>query len=132
MTSPAVAELWEIVHDELGENLRGVCRFEGIDAEFILRDDIQAQYSETESRSVVDNAIVNQLSTPNIVRALKAGELDATVHVLEEAWVLVYPDVLPGKSGVLVSADRSASDDGMEQAGACLELLSAETPLAAD
>lgn len=128
MSSPPVEELWDLVHAEIGEDLRGVCRYEGIDANFVLRDDIRAAYSEGESRSVVDNAITNQISTPRVVRALKAGDLDATVHVLEEAWVLVYPDVLPGKSGYLVSADRQGSDDAMQQAGNCIELLSAETP----
>lgn len=131
MASPAAETLWDVVHEELGEDLRGVCRYEGIDAEFILRDDIRSQYSESERRSVVDTAITNQISAPTIVRALKAGALDATVHVLEDAWVLVYSDVLPGKSGYLISADRHTSDDAMQQAGTCIELLSAETPLSA-
>lgn len=124
MSPQTVQELWDAVHAELGEDLRGVCRYEGIDSDFILRDDIAEQYSDTESQEIVDNAIVNQISTPNIVRSMNAGDLEATVHVLDEAWLLVHPDVLPGKSGILISADRNPSGDPLEQAGWCIDYLS--------
>ena len=117
-------ELWERLHQKLGEDLRGVIRFDGTDREMVLRDDVREAYSAIEDRKVVDDAIISQLSAGDTQSTFKVGDLLGNVKIFEEAWVLQYPDSVPGKSGYIVSIQRTGGTASIADIEACLQVLS--------
>lgn len=114
MDPPTPLEVWEVLFEKLGDDLRGVIRFQGTEYEAELREDVRQKYSSAEDRRVVDNAIINQLATPKTEEAYKTGELDAFVNVFDEAWVIILPMTIPSKSGYIVSVQRDGGTATMD------------------
>jgi hypothetical protein len=117
-----VHDIWESMHDRVGEDLRVVTRYEGSDFQTLMREDVREQYDLDEDWEIVDQTILRQLSLDDVEAAFDAGKLQAQVWVFARAWVLTWPDRLPGKSGVIVSIERGG-DATVEDVDAALEFL---------
>lgn len=104
--------------DRLGTALRGVIRYDGGTIDHALRDDVAAEYTESEIRAFVDNSIVHQLDSPTIEESFRLGSLEAVVRTFERSWVARI-DTGP-KQGYLFSVERdegvtmAAVEDGIE------------------
>jgi hypothetical protein len=123
-----VHDIWESMHDRVGEDLRVVTRYDGSDFQTLMREDVREQYAVDEDWEVVDQTIVRQLSLDDVEAAFDAGALQAQVWVFEQAWVLTWPDSLPGKSGVIVSIERGGDATAADVDAAVEYLESAVGP----
>ncbi|MFP8951912.1 hypothetical protein ACLI4Z_02900 [Natrialbaceae archaeon A-arb3/5] len=121
--------VWNAVYDRIEDDLRVVIRYGPKDATSVMRDDVRATYSSTESQAVVDQTIVSQLSYSRHEETFKAGELDAVVRVFENAWIVAYPDAPDRKSGVLVSIERDSDRASMSDVEWCIRYLEDELDL---
>lgn len=118
--------VWERVADRVGEDLRAVNRYTPTDFEAKMRPDVRALYTREEHRRIVDDTIIEQLSTPETERAFKAGELLAIVRTFEEAWIVLWSDGTGRKSGVNVSIQRDGERATMSDVEWCIEFLEDE------
>jgi hypothetical protein len=104
--------------DRIGTALRGVIRYDGEALDYALREDVAAEYTETEIRRFVDNSIVHQLDTPSMEASFRLGGMEAIVRTFERSWVAQVPD--GHKAGCLFSVERggevtmAAVEDGVE------------------
>jgi hypothetical protein len=102
-----VDRVWTDVRDRVGEDLRD-------------------QYTRREDRAIVDDTVVRQLGLFDTERRFEAGELEANVHVFEEAWIIAWPDDLPSKSGLIVSTERDGDVATVGDVEWCLDYLNGE------
>lgn len=114
------------LRERVGEDLRVVTRYESLEFETRMRTDVRERYTEREDRAIVDDTIVRQLGLSDTQRRFQAGELEANVHVFERAWVLAWPDHLPGKSGFIVSVQRDGDAATVADVEGTLEYLDEE------
>jgi hypothetical protein len=104
--------------DRLGTALRGVIRYDSGEFDHSLREDVAAQYSDDEIRTLVDNTIVHQLDAPAVESSFRLGSLEAVVRTFERSWVVRVAD--GPKQGCLFSVERDRSvtmaavEDGIE------------------
>ncbi len=121
-----VDRVWADLHERVGDDLRVVTRCETRKFETRMREDVRERYSEEEDRAIVDDAIVRQLGLFDTERRFEAGPLEANVNVFEQAWVIAWPDHLPGKSGVIVSILRDGDVATIRDVEDCLRYLDEE------
>lgn len=121
-----VERVWADLRERVGEDLRVVTRYESLEFETRMRTDVRERYTEREDRAIVDDTIVRQLGLSDTQRRFHAGELEANVHVFERAWVLAWPDHLPGKSGLIVSVQRDGDAATVADVERTLEYLDEE------
>lgn len=121
-----VDRVWASIHERVGEDLRVVTRYESLDFETRMREDLREGYTHREDREIVDDTIVRQLGLSDTERRFHAGALEANVHVFEEAWVVAWPDDLPSKSGMIVSIQRGGDVATVEDVEWCLDYLNEE------
>jgi len=126
MAESLVAAIWEAVSERVGEDLRVVTRYDGSEFETRMRDDVREQYTPSEDQEIVDATVVSQLAHREIERAHKSGTLRGVVRIFDEAWVLSWPDRIPGKSGVIVSIQRAGATATLDDAEWCLRYLDEE------
>ncbi|MFB6165821.1 MAG: hypothetical protein ABEJ31_11740 [Haloarculaceae archaeon] len=107
-------QVWDSLESEFGSALRIVIRYHPSEFESIGRSDVEAEYSPQEIQSVVDEVIIDQLSTDKLRTYLNLGDLNSSVRSFERAWVLLYPDELDHKSGFVVSIQRDDPDVSMD------------------
>lgn len=124
MTEPLVETIWDAVSERVGDELRGVTRYNGLDFEMKLRADVRASYSNAEDRELVDEAVLSQLNLGGTEDAFKTGDLQSVIHIFEEAWVLQWPDNLTTKSGILISIQRDGTAASMADIEWCIDYLS--------
>lgn len=110
----------------MGGDLRVVTRYESLEFETRMREDVRERYTEHEDRAIVDDTIVRQLGLFDTQRRFDAGELEANVHVFERAWVVAWPDHLPGESGFIVSIQRDGDTATVADVESTLEYLDEE------
>ena len=120
-----VEDVWAAMRDRVGEDLRVVTRYEGSGFETRMREDVREQYTFDDDREVVDQTILRQLSLDDLESAFDLGSLESQVWVFERAWVVTWPDCLPGKSGLLVSVERGG-EATLADVGAAIEYLESE------
>jgi len=101
--------VWDDLFAVLGEDLRAVTRYDGMDYDTVMREGIREQYTVDEDRAIVDDTIVKQLGLGNTEGAFKTGRLEAVVRVFEDAWVVSIPDRIGAKSGFIVSVERGGA-----------------------
>ena len=94
------------MYEEVGDDLRAVVQYDGTKYEMRRREDVREKYTYDESQRLVDDTVVDQISLPDTQRSFKAGGLHGLIRIFDEAWILSWPDHLPGKSGVMVSVQR--------------------------
>lgn len=109
----------------VGEDLRVVTRYDASDFETRMREDVRERYTLDEDWRVVDETVLRQLSLDDVEAAFDAGDLAAQVWVFERAWILPWPDRLPGKSGPIVSVERGG-DATMADVDRVVEYLEAD------
>lgn len=126
MTSSLAEKIWDDVSEKVGEDLRAVTRYKAKEFETVMRDDVRERYTTNEDQAVVDHTIINQLSLSDIENAFKTGPLEGFVRVFGDAWVLSWPDKLPGKSGVLISIQRGGSTASADDIEWCFQYLKSE------
>lgn len=125
MSVQSAEYVWDDLTSVLGDDLRAVARYDRTNYETKLRDDIRAQYSEHADRSIVDDAILNQMILQDNRPGLKVGELESIVRVYEDSWFIVWPDSFSRKSGFIVSIQRG-SQATMADVESVLEYLEEE------
>lgn len=125
-TGSLVDEIWDAVSDRVGEDLRVVTRYDGSEFATRMREDVRETYSSTEDQQIVDTTVVSQLAHQEIERAHKSGDLHGVVRIFDEAWVLSWPDSIPGKSGVIVSIQRDGATASFDDVEWCLGYLDEE------
>jgi hypothetical protein len=108
-----VDEVWREISETTGTALRAVTWYDQDGFETRMRDDVRSKYSNREDQRVVDQVVLNQLLSKDIENAFKCGPLTGTVHIFEDAWILVQADPEFRKQGLIVSIDR---DDSMTMA----------------
>lgn len=126
MTSSLVEQIWEDVYARVGGDLRAVARYGPQDFETRKRDDVREQYTPEEDRVVIDDTIIKQLNLADTESAFKTGRLHGLVRTFDDAWILSWPDHLPGKSGVIVSIQRDGSTASMDDVDWCVRYLEDE------
>lgn len=109
MVDASAQAVWDDLATVLGEDLRVVTRYDGMDYDTVMREEIREQYSANEDRAIIDDTIVKQLGFRNTEGAFKTGRLEAVVRVFEDAWVASIPDRIGAKSGFIVSVERGGA-----------------------
>jgi hypothetical protein len=71
-----------------------------------MREDVRGRYTDSDDQRIVDETVVQQLSSPNIEDAVDVGRLEAVVNVFEDAYVVRVPTPPRPKAGYIVSLDR--------------------------
>lgn len=127
----SVESVWDDLASMQGDDLRAVARYDRTSYETKLRADIRDQYSEHADRSIVDDAILNQMILKDNRPGLKAGELESVVRVYEDIWFIVWPDGTSRKSGFIVSIQRGGQAT-MADVASVLEYLEEEVAPALD
>lgn len=106
MNEPTAENLWDELHDQFGDRLRVVTRYDGATFKTVMREDLRAEYSSGDDQAIVDQTIVGQLNLTDMEEVFNAGALAAVVRIFETAYVISYPESLNGKAGVIVSLQR--------------------------
>lgn len=107
--------------ERLGESLRGVVCYDSGAYDYWLRADVDSLYSEDEIRAFVDDSIVDQLSEEEEAGLFYLGDLEATIRVFEESWVVRVSTESGGKRGCLFSVEREPA--GLEALEDCLDIV---------
>ncbi|WP_049936621.1 hypothetical protein [Haloplanus natans] len=107
---------------QYGDALRAVTRFRSGTFETRMREDVRTRYTDLWDQRVVDEIVLEQLRSERLEDGFKCGRLTGTVHVFDEALVVVQADSASRKSGYLVTFDR---DNGVTMADLedCFEYL---------
>lgn len=127
MVEGAVEAVWDDLYGVVGEDLRVVTRYEGVDYETRMREDVREQYTTREDRVVVDDTVIKQIDLQDTEGAFKTGRLEAVVRVFEDAWVASVPDDVGRKSGYVVSVERGG-EASMDDLEACLPRIRDREP----
>jgi hypothetical protein len=122
----AVDDVWEGLSEAIGDHLRAVTRFRATEFETRMRDDVRRNYTEREDQRVVDQVVLDQLLSKELEQEFKCGDLTGTVHIFQEAWILVQAHPEFRKRGYIVSIDRT-DDLSMADLEACFELVRRRT-----
>jgi hypothetical protein len=123
MSDRLVDVMWEDVSERVGNDLRGIIRYQALDYEARVRDDVKRLYSEADERNVVDDTIITQLRYPSVESSYRAGTLLAQMRVFEVAWILSWADESSTKSGVIVSIQRNGECATFEDVEWCIQYL---------
>lgn len=126
MPTTVVDAVWDEMYDRVGVDLRTVTGYDNIEFETRMREDVRAQYTDTDDVQIIDDTIVDQFSERRLEEKYNMGELHATVRYFDECWLVSW--FYPGerKSGILVSIQRDGSEASFEDVEYCLEYLEAE------
>ncbi|WP_424016581.1 hypothetical protein ACOZ4N_11810 [Halorientalis pallida] len=106
--------VWDELVGRYGADLRAVIRYHPMEYETHMRDDVRAQYTDSDVQAFVDEAIVNQLSLESKVDEVDLGPFHGLVRIFDDAWVFIWPDSLDEKSGFLVTLQREGSAVGID------------------
>lgn len=106
--------VWEELEGRYGHDLRAVIRYHPTGYEAHMRDGLREQYSDQQVQSFADEAIVNQIQLESKVEAVDFGPFHGVVRIFDDAWVFIWPDSLDGKSGFLVTLERTDSAVGLD------------------
>lgn len=123
MNSAPVQEVWDAMYERVGEDLRGVTRYEPTDFTTKMREDVREQYSPGEDQAIVDQTIVNQIGFKELEQRHKIGRLRAAILTFDESWLIVWPDGIPSKSGFIVSIQRTGDVATIADVDYCIEFL---------
>jgi hypothetical protein len=133
MGSSLVEKVWGDVFEHIDDDLRAVTRYDGLDHEMKLRDDVRTEYTRDEDRAIVDQAILSQLSLDETEGAFKTGELESVILAFEDAWILQWSDQLKTKSGLLISIQRNGERASIADIEWCIEYLNEQiAPMTSD
>ncbi|TYT60513.1 hypothetical protein [Natrialba swarupiae] len=124
---PTARTVWDAVYGRIGADLRAVIRYQPMDWDSVMRDDVRERYTHSDTQAIVDQTIVCQLSHGRQERAFESGSLNALVQVFEDAWVVSCPDSPGRKSGVLVSIERDGNAATMADVQWCIDILEEDT-----
>lgn len=102
----AVEQAWTDLFERFGDSLRAVTRFGPGGFETRMREDVRENYTDYEDQRVVDEVILDQLLSERIEKEFKCGRLTGTVHILDEAWIVVQSAPDSRKAGYLATFDR--------------------------
>jgi len=117
-----VDDAWDHLFTQYGDALRAVTKFRSGTFETRMRADVRARYTDREDQRVVDEIVLGQLLSERLEDEFKCGRLTGTVHVFDEALVVVQADPDSRKSGYLVTFDRDG-DVTMADLEDCFEYL---------
>lgn len=117
-----VEELWTALSTLVGPELRVVTWYEGRAFETKMRDDVRQQYSTLDDQAVIDDIVGWQLRFPGSIDRHNSGELDASVRVFEDAWVVIWPLSYADRSGIVVSVERGGAVS-MDIVDDCIDYL---------
>jgi len=117
-----VDDAWNHLVTQYGDALRAVTKFRSGTFETRMRADVRARYTDREDQRVVDEIVLGQLLSERLEDEFKCGRLTGTVHVFDEALVVVQADPDSRKSGYLVTFDRDG-DVTMADLEDCFEYL---------
>lgn len=112
MDEGAVEDIWEDLHAVVGDSLRGITMYEGIDQVSRLREDIRERFSEDVSRRMADENLVDQFSEERLQEAIHAGPLTAVVRLYEELVLIAWSPEGEHHRGVLAAYDRPTDRAG--------------------
>lgn len=112
MDQGTVDAIWEDLQGTLGDSLRGVTMYEGIDQTSRLREDIRERYSEEISRKLADESVVDQFSEVRLSKAIEAGPLEVVVRFYPEFFLIAWSPEDEHEKGVLVAYDRPTDREG--------------------
>jgi hypothetical protein len=101
-----VDEAWEHLVTQYGDTLRAVTKFQNGTFETRMRDDVRSLYTDREDQRVVDEITLGQLLSQRLENEFKCGRLTGTVHLFDEAFVVVQTYPKTPKEGYLVTLDR--------------------------
>ena len=115
----------EALSERLGSSLRGVICYDGDAYDDRMRDDVAALYSEAEVRAFVDDTIIDQLGESDEQGLFYLGELEASIRLFEESWVIRVSAGYGTKRGCLFSVEREGVTlSSLEE---CLKLVQTQT-----
>jgi hypothetical protein len=127
MDSDIVETVWNALHDRFGDDLRVVTRYDGLEYESIMRDDVRDLYPDEQERDYISNTIISQLHLEDADEAAESGPAEGFVRIFGHAWVLTCPDSLDRKSGFIVSLQRDG-DLSMDAVEGCLTYFESDFP----
>jgi hypothetical protein len=127
MDRDIVETVWNALHDRFGDDLRVVTRYDGLEYESIMRDDVRDLYPDEQERDYISNTIISQLHLEDADEAAESGPAEGFVRIFGHAWVLTCPDSLDRKSGFIVSLQRDG-DLSMDAVEECLTYFESDFP----
>lgn len=102
---PVDPDLPDSLREEVGDGLRSVAAYEERSYEFLfVREDVRAEYSELEIRDILEDLIIQGLSTDYLESLFHAGPLDCAMYGFEDAAMFHF--VADEHAGLFVSIDR--------------------------
>lgn len=119
----------DAIHDELserlGSSLRGVICYDSGAYDDRMREDVDALYSDAEVRAFVDDTIIDQLGEPDEQGLFHLGDLEASIRLFEQSWVVRVSTGCGTKRGCLFSVEREGVTLGSLEE--CLMLVQSQT-----
>lgn len=101
-----VDALWGLLKEEFHQNLRVVTYYDETEFETKMRSDLRNAYSEEEDKRIVEEVSLNGLHVPYLEDMFKTGELDSSIYVFDEAYVVQFP--IDETQGIIVSIESNS------------------------
>lgn len=115
-------ELVHRFHDEAGDALRSVCRYDEESYEMLyMRDSVDAIYSRADLDDIFTDLRLEGWGRDTLEGLFNAGELECSVYGFEEA--MMFHFVTSDFQGALVTYDRGAGVDAETFIGVCKQEL---------
>lgn len=117
-TDPTSHSLVRKLHDEAGDALRSVTRYDEEEYEFLyLRENVEAIYSAEEFDAIFDDLRLEGWGRESLEDLFRAGELECSIYGFEGA--MMFHFVTDDFDGALVTYDRDADVDAMDFLDVC-------------
>jgi hypothetical protein len=114
------------LREEVGDGLRAVAWFDVEDYEILyFRDDIDAKHDEEAIEDVYQEQLFEVLNEDYRIDLFDVGDVEGTVYLYEQAYVLRY---LSDDGGLFISVDRT-DDVDLDGLIGCCDGLRDEFPL---
>ena len=126
MTLDVVDQVWDAMYERVGEDLRGVTGYEGLEFETRFREDVRAEYDTRGEAEFVDRLVVDQISEREIERKIGVGDLHASIRLFDECWLICWFHPSDWKAGVVVSIQRDGPKATFDDVETCLDYLETE------
>lgn len=107
MSADALSPLWDRLHDEIGDDLRGVVVYDGPTYDIRTRANVSDLYEEQDYRTMAEEffRISMDRERQSHTQPFAAGEFRGFTWIFDDAYINQY--VNDEFSGVVVSIDRT-------------------------
>lgn len=130
MLEAAADWLWDELRDEVGDRIRIVTVYEGVELTSRVRDDVL--YRDEVARKIIDENIVDGYSEQRLEEKMGVGSLDGVIRYYRDIYAVNWARSETPQVGILVSIDRTGDLEGFEDVHTVVNFLSEHGPRAID